>query len=229
MKFQFWKSFFHLSCSLLLAIANPLRCHAQINPLSASISTESIANIRIAVQESSINGDFQFRTLTPEGDIKLPKKGESISIKFGLRITNNSLSEKFFVPNQVDANFFDGSQQLMSPLDGYSLPNTACTYLGRVFISRGSFQSLKPGESVDFFDKAVLSRKHGKVTIQYYTSSGLLCTYGEFKTGKYSVLMTYRSVPRKTVDAFIQEPDREKVWIDEVKSIPGVISFSEDI
>jgi hypothetical protein len=180
MNLKFLRFFFPMGCSLLTALTIS---HAQAIPLDTSISSENI-NSETKQQEATINQGFDFITLTPEKALKLPKEGEKLTLKLGLRITNNSSKEKRFFQMGADATFLNEYQEMTPfPKD--------CEYFRTVMIGYDDFQLLKPNTSFDFFYKAILLRKQGEVFIKFYSPQGLVCTFGPLKAGEYFVRMNY--------------------------------------
>jgi hypothetical protein len=172
----------------------------------------------IEPQETIINGaeGIEFRTLVPEEPIRLPiNEGQSIPIKLGLRITNNSSIERSFLLLPGLLNFSTTNQNQERIEHSFSA-------LKRAGISREQYEKvLQPGESIDITETANLILHHGKIRIFYQTISGISCTFIGFKSGMYQATMNYK-VFSQTISG------NKKPWIKNVQAIPANLNLSEN-
>jgi hypothetical protein len=216
MNLKFLRFFFPMGCSLLIALTIS---HVQATPLDTNVSSENI-NSETKKQEATINQGFDFITLTPEKTLKLPKEGEQLTLQLGLRITNNSSKEKRFF--HIGANsIFISENQKVPPFP------SNCEYFRTVISSNDDFQLLKPNASLNFFYKAVLLRKQGEVSIQYYAPQGLICTSGPLKAGEYSIYLSYRGASDKWFKSSTWI-HKESVWRGKVNANQSTLKLVDN-
>jgi hypothetical protein len=171
----------------------------------------------LTADETIANQQIEFKTLVQEKSFVLPQEGKEVTIKFGLRITNNSSLERQFVTILRSPSFFIGDRQKarIAPecaYDGHS---------GLLVNPRNFLKALKPGESVEVFDTATLYRKDGQVII-WHMSHGTSCRFTGFKAGPYAVFINYQGSPR------LWSVEQRDLWLGEVNSIPAKFELLEN-
>jgi hypothetical protein len=184
-------------------------------------------------QSLEANYGLEFKTLTPDQPVRIPKEGET-KFKMGIRVTNVSSTPRKFLPSLGKSYFFDESQQRMpfdsegkgsmvSTLDknnNWTPYEPSCAAGGGGMVQYfADVPVLKPGESLELFHQASVYRRAGEVRISYY-SGGYSCNLVGFKPGRYSVSMhTQFSVPRT---------DKKAFWGRRVQAIPNQLELVEE-
>jgi hypothetical protein len=183
-----------------------------------SVFADSFSENIISSNANDSGREFEFETLAPDQPVFLPEEGKSVSIRFGLRITNRSKNDKKFLPYEITPKFLDKDRKMISP-------PLACARSSNSMISisvNPPFKVLRSGESLNFVDQASLHRQKGKYFIEYSSSNGDLCRFDGFNAGEYSTLMHYKASPE--VWWFkVREEVKKDLWMGEVHSLPVLL------
>jgi hypothetical protein len=222
MKFRYWKFVVHLNCMGIIMMAISFN-----HPILANEPNVRTAAPNNATQQPETLFDgVEFKTFTPDNPVEIPKEGEFIRVKFGLRITNKSSSDKKFrealiVPNMLNK---DNKPVFPSP--------DKCQIYGSAILAIDAdemYKTVKPGESVDFFQHTVLYKRKGSSHIRYDLSTGykVACSSEEIKPGKHSIFITYQNESKRVVDSFSDKTIREQIWSKKIDSTPSAVDFVE--
>jgi hypothetical protein len=179
---------------------------------------------------------FEFRALVPDAPLLIPNDGSSTNVRFGVRISNHSTSEKKFLRRYLIPTFLDETSNVIAQFNdnGKGIPNSARCYMSHEVVDRipdgPVFDSLKPGESLEIFNVASLYRKDGKTIIHYLQSDGWSCRSDKFNPGKYYFFMTYEfpSLDRFEKMGVPKNIDRGEIWMKAVKIAPIPFTLTED-
>jgi hypothetical protein len=169
----------------------------------------------LTADETIANQQIEFKTLVPEKSFVLPQEGKEVSIKFGLRITNNSSLERQFVAILRSPSFVIGDRR-----QARIAPECASDGHPNLVNPVDFLKALKPGESVEVFDTATLYRKDGQVII-WHMSHGKSCRFTGLKAGPYAVFINYQGSPR------LWSVEQRDLWLGEVNSIPAKFELME--
>jgi hypothetical protein len=203
-----------VGCVLLIAISQ------HHDPVLADSPQDFYVKIaRFGMENEEANNEIEFRTITPDQPVLLPEEGQTVIINIGLHITNKSSIEKKFLPHQIRPIFVDANQQIIP------LPD-ACSRSFNYILGIPPFHNLKPGESIDFLDRAYLHRKHGKIFIDYNTSDRESCRFSYFKSGQYSVSIAYEALPKVWIFN-VPEKDMKGLWMGKIQASPSLLTLIE--
>jgi hypothetical protein len=169
----------------------------------------------LTADETIANQQIKFKTLVQEKSFVLPQEGKEVTIKFGLRITNNSQLERQFVTILRSPSFFIGDRRQV-----HVAPECVSDGHLNLVNPRNFLKTLKPGESVEVFDTATLYRKDGQVIIGYANLSQY-CRLTGLKAGSYAVFINYQGSPR------LWSVEQRDLWLGEVNSIPAKFELVE--
>jgi hypothetical protein len=140
----------------------------------------------VEAKATVINGaeGIELRAVTPEQPIEIPEEGKSEPIKLGLRITNTSLVEREILLAPGLPVLFTMSQPPKKIVG-------RCDSIGFRFPSQEElFKILKPGESIEIFDKPIyLQQQNGEISIKYRTITASTCSFNGLQPGRYSVVI----------------------------------------
>jgi hypothetical protein len=184
MKLRLLKSTPFLSCLTLITIAIQSSDTAWANRDLFNIRGNSEVTDQNPVADSAEG--IEFMTLTPNESIEIPKEGNSVRIRLGIRITNNSLIERsfFLVPGLPT---FRAEESELNPV------SRGCASSSFIPLDLEHFvKPLKPGESIEVFNTALIYHHGEEVVINYFHSNGMSCQFSGFKPGSYSISMNYK-------------------------------------
>jgi hypothetical protein len=180
----------------------------------------------LTADETIANQPIEFRTLVPDRPIVLPKKGSDgiIVEKFGVRITNNSSSEKVFSSNLIKPSFIDKNGKVIQLM--------GCGYTRIAMLGKDDFKLLKPGESIEFLYPTYFIWRQSDMMFVYDIPDGGGCSISGLKAGRYSVSIAYDTgrYPEIWNNTALWERwniDPKSVWNKGVKSIPAKLKLVE--
>jgi hypothetical protein len=167
------------------------------------------------VEEIVIHGEegVEFTTLVPQEPVKMPKEGELIPIRLGLRITNNSSVEREFLQVPGLPNFLGINQQK-------EIKHIFASSITAGISPERFGKLLKPKESIDILEDAYLTQENGQTLIFYRTALAIGCNFVGFTPGEYQVIMRYEGFDAKAWN-------NKKNWHKTVQAIPGVLKISK--
>jgi hypothetical protein len=222
MKLRFSKSISPILWALVITAGTPFCKAAWAESLPGVAPNQLIT----APEKTIANQPIEFRTLVPDRPIVLPKKGGDgiIVEKFGVRITNNSSSEKVFSSNFIKPSFIDKNGKVIQLM--------GCSYTRIAMLEKDDFKLLKPGESIEFLYPTYFIWRQSDMMFVYDIPDGGGCSISGLKAGRYSVSIAYDTgrYPEIWNNTALWERwniDPKSVWKKGVKSIPAKLELVE--
>jgi hypothetical protein len=225
MKFKYWKFVAYLNCTGFIMTALPLH-----NPVLANTSDlrATTSNSSAKLHPEGLVDGLEFRTLTPDKPVEIPRKGDFSAIRFGLRITNKSSSDRKFRSHLIIPNMIDKEHKSVLPSPD------ECHIYGAVAVpSDGDerYTTVKPGESVDLFKDGIMGYEKGTLIIRYALTTGhkMVCDSKEIKPGRYSVFIIYEGESESEIIGVYpnNKTKQRQIWAQTVGAIPSFIDFVE--
>jgi hypothetical protein len=218
MKFRPLRFIAWMSCFALINVAVQINSYAWAD--SSLFGTEENSNTQVQRPVGNSFEGIDFITLTPNQPILVPKEGEMVTIKIGIRITNNSLESKKFTPYRIIPGFINEDKQVINP--------QACITSIRDAVNlEPHFELLKSGNNIDFLNQVELYWARGKLVVESRGFDGAVCSFTDFKPGNYSVFAKYEVSPESWL-FIVDQKDRKDAWIGKVQASPSSLNLVEN-